>query len=798
MFFDREKATKNLFNQIEISKSWIIIKGNQKIGKTAFVKNAIINTSCIYCEPEIELDYMKAFCKKLSAFAKDIIIGFSKERAFSFFDYKDIINQSTDFINDLNAENASDCIYRIIKHEINNHVSYLSKYIGLFLSNKITYIILDNFYKCDLPFYEWFISLSEVYISDKSHIITICDSDTIWKSDYLKTIFSNIITPININKFDDGEAYFQLINHYIFFNNDMYAKELADTLFKKYEGDSLKILKLIEIANSKIQPLSNDQDRVRILLEESKTIEQSVFNKINSLQKYILVSLAVCKIPVTADQIEKIIEHNSFGIQKECEELINKNLILCDYDFEKQKTTYRVSELFSLTEYISLVNQNYLIYIKKKVYALNKTSIIQIRDFDYLDLAITINSSDLYCIIKEQLQKLFYPRDNEIAARIIDKAITSSGKIFDYIKSFSNVKLLYSFGYYKNALNLIIELENDDSNIMNYELIMKKGDIQHLLLDPETSNTFKRASEINNISTSQKLSAINRQVMAMSQQSRKKLFEARDLYNATVTQYYNNKCLGLVELLRNANNFLPHETALKYTIYGYKISSELGYDIERIKCLHNICMLGLYNNSFQLLTSELHVAPSFELVLEEIKKLQTFIHETAYPLLDLGTIEMFKYNDNQNTKYLYSARTYYSQAQLYAKSFYAINIAKMGLLIVNSYLYKNIAPLHEIRKQYYTEYQLNKKDIKDFRVHRKILFSMATSCLITGDYEEGKKYLLESKQHVFESETLRYNNLCDALYLPDEKIITESIDYTRITEYHKTIKFVPWLISFGH
>ena len=131
MFFDREKATKNLFNQIEISKSWIIIKGNQKIGKTAFVKNAIINTSCIYCEPEIELDYMKAFCKKLSAFAKDIIIGFSNERAFSFFDYKDIINQSTDFINDLNAENASDCIYRIIKHEINNHVSYLSKYIGL-------------------------------------------------------------------------------------------------------------------------------------------------------------------------------------------------------------------------------------------------------------------------------------------------------------------------------------------------------------------------------------------------------------------------------------------------------------------------------------------------------------------------------------------------------------------------------------------------------------------------------------------------------------------------------------------
>ena len=667
-----------------------------------------------------------------------------------------------------------------------------------FFSDRFTYIILDNFYRCDLPFYEWFVSLSEMFISDKCHIITVCDSDTNWKSNYLKGIFNNTITPINITKFDDAEAYFQLINHYVFFNNSVFAKELANTLYQKYEGDSLKILKLIEIVYGKIKPVFSDQDRVKLLLKESKTIDQSVFEFVNLLQKYILVSLAVCRIPLDSNQIEKIIEHNSLDVQKECEELIDKNLILCDYDFEKSKTTYCVSKLFPLSDYISLVNQNYLLYIQKKAYTLHRMGIIQLNNLDYLNLSIIIKSTNLYSITNEQLQMLSYPRDNETAARIIDHVITSSGGIFDYLKTFEYVKLLYSFGYYKNALYLINEIENEDDNQNNYDLIMKKGDIQHLLLDPETSDTFKRASQINDISTSQKLSAINRQVMAMSQQSKNKLFEARSIYNDTITKYYDTKCLGIVELLRNANNFLPREIALKHTIHGYKISCELGYDLERIKCLHNLCMLSLYNNSFQLLAKELDIIPSFELVIEEIKKLETFIHETAYPLLDLGTLEMFKYNNDQDISFLHNARAYYSQAQLYAKSFYATNIAKMGLLIVNSYLYRSIAPLQEIRKKYYAEYQQQKKDIKDFRVHRKILFSMATSSLITNDYEEGKQYLLESKQHVFESEIIRYNNLCEAFGLPNEKISTESIDHSSITEYHKTIKFVPWLISFGH
>ncbi len=52
------------------------------------------------------------------------------------------------------------------------------------------------------------------------------------------------------------------------------------------------------------------------------------------------------------------------------------------------------------------------------------------------------------------------------------------------------------------------------------------------------------------------------------------------------------------------------------------------------------------------------------------------------------------------------------------------------------------------------------------------------------------------KSMYLKKEILRYNKLCDELNIGNEKIASDSIGDT--TEYHGTIKFVPWLISFGH
>lgn len=38
MFFDRDKATQDLRNQLSTCEGWIVVSGDLNIGKTAFVK----------------------------------------------------------------------------------------------------------------------------------------------------------------------------------------------------------------------------------------------------------------------------------------------------------------------------------------------------------------------------------------------------------------------------------------------------------------------------------------------------------------------------------------------------------------------------------------------------------------------------------------------------------------------------------------------------------------------------------------------------------------------------------------
>ncbi len=288
----------------------------------------------------------------------------------------------------------------------------------------------------------------------------------------------------------------------------------------------------------------------------------------------------------------------------------------------------------------------------------------------------------------------------------------------------------------------------------------------------------------------------------ISKPSLQHLISAKDLYIETIEKYKNCECDGLIELYRNSNNIFEYETALEYTIQGYNLAMKLNNSLEAIKNLHNICMLKLLNGNYYkpLNHKNLSIEPNFELIISKFEEHHEFRHELAYPLLDLGTLTMFDFIlDLSRTDILLEAKSYFSKAQLYAKSFYAKNIADTSLLLVNSYLYINNKKIVQSnRKRMFENYKQNKENIKDFRVHRKILFSLATSASITGDIEDGQKYLLLSKPHVFGSEIIRYNNLCKDLNIPNEKLNADKVNLTNIRPYHSTSKFVPWLISFGH
>lgn len=161
--------------------------------------------------------------------------------------------------------------------------------------------------------------------------------------------------------------------------------------------------------------------------------------------------------------------------------------------------------------------------------------------------------------------------------------------------------------------------------------------------------------------------------------------------------------------------------------------------------------------------------------------------------------KMFEYAKTNETKLLAAAKVYYSEAQLYAKSFYAHHIAETGLLIVNSYQYANHEPefVQELRNTMYNRYKQKQNIIEDYRVHRKILLSLTLSAIISGNKEEATKYLELISKYISGAETLRYNKLCQkagCVMLMKENVSLNGRDEI----YYGSDKFVPWLISFGH
>ena len=240
---------------------------------------------------------------------------------------------------------------------------------------------------------------------------------------------------------------------------------------------------------------------------------------------------------------------------------------------------------------------------------------------------------------------------------------------------------------------------------------------------------------------------------------------------------------------------------MKYTIKGYFLAKTLENDLEMNKCLHNICMLllqyGYYGKPLE--NNPLGFDPRFEQVLSFLAKSPEYKHEQAYPLLDLGTVKMFEFVDTNDRECLLSAKKYYSEAQLYAKSFYAQHIAETGLLIVNSYLYadRQSSFVKNSRDKLYERYIRQKMSIEDYRVHRKILLSLAVSAIISNDMQEAADYLEQAYPYITGAETNRYNKLCKKVGCTE--YIKNSVSLNgKFETYYASDKFVPWLISFCH
>lgn len=796
-FRDREKAIKSI-NALLAEKpfSWIVLSGSSKIGKTEFAREIVhINDATILYEPNhIDLyacALITAVLPDITAL-KNLICDYATQNTHA----QELLNSfGLQYVHMLREDQVTLVLKRLIREDISSEQYTLAYFLGRNILTNIKCIFLDDFHRCDYESYGWILQ----FCRPAPHItvVTICNFDIHWESEKLLSLFRNILPPFSIDKFDSESAYFEILKDCFRFENEIYLQETAKQLFNLYDGSSRLLFETIQLSQTKMA-LSKDEDKVRHILELAQKIHLRQFDELTSTHLLILRLLASSPAPLTKECILDMTELVDPIATIIITKLYDDNFIAQDADKNTGKTLYCLRDEFLKEIIVGGTAKRERHFCETKIYrAIQKRSIHASQE-QVLDLALRIGDDATLSLL---LQIIDLPTDEisaEKKAIFINRFLIAAVSIPIELASFNVAKLLYDFGYYYSAervIGAVIERKGQPT----FEYLMLLGDIQHVLLSPKASQTYESAAAISGIGVSDRLKAINRQIMALNQEHQEG--RAKRLYQQVLDKYGDSECIGLAELYRNTNNSFEYKEAMHYTIKGYFLSQRLGEELEMYKCLHNICMLrlqyGYYGKAF--INNPLKFEPTFDQVLKFFSDKPEYRHEQAYPLLDLGTVQMFEYVLRDDQTYLNKAKRLYSEAQLYAKSFYAQHIAETGLLIVNSYQYatQDASFVTELRQKQYERYLLQKNDIADYRVHRKILLSLALSAIIGGNSQEATDYLRYVHPYIIGPETLRYNRLCKRAGCPSYQKDLVAME-GKYEVYYGSDKFVPWLISLCH
>lgn len=799
-FIDRTIAIKNMEKILtNHTIPWIVLSGNSKIGKTAFAKKvSSMYEETIFCTPELSGNYACSFVKSINFenenFLNELVCEFAKINISANNIFKAL---GMRYISPLKRNQLSSVLSLIIKEDVTSGLYNFAHYLGEQTRSQVNCIFLDDFNWCDYNSYAWILEYWNSILEPLPTVIAICNFSVNWESQKLKELFNGICCPVNIEKFDSKEAFYDILKEYFYFKNDIYLVNVSQKLFSLYEGNAGMLFETIKLLNGQTN-YSTDEQNMEKILSVAQKIHLRSFNEFSKMHLLVLRLLAYSPSPLSKKNILDILDLIEPVATEIINQLYNENFINLIVHSRVEHTLYAINDDFFVNILKTGCSETEELFYKTKLYRAVLRDQINATKEQKLNLSIELEDQEAAELLLDYLENDLEKNTDEKKAYYIDRFLNSKCKIPQKLITINNVQLLYLYGYYQSAENLI-GLYYTFGGIVNFENLMLLGDIQHLLLSPQTSHTYKSASEIIGISISDKIKAINRQIMSLNQEHKENL--AREIYENTFDRYGTISCSGMIELYRNSNNSFDYNHAMEYTIKGYVLAKELGEELEMYKCLHNICMIRLqYGKYGQPICDErLNIEPTFEYVLNYFSQNSKFRHEQAYPLLDLGTAKMFEYAKTNETKLLAAAKVYYSEAQLYAKSFYAHHIAETGLLIVNSYQYANHEPefVQELRNTMYNRYKQKQNIIEDYRVHRKILLSLTLSAIISGNKEEATKYLELISKYISGAETLRYNKLCQkagCVMLMKENVSLNGRDEI----YYGSDKFVPWLISFGH
>lgn len=799
-FIDREKATKD-FNALldEQTTPWLVLSGGSKIGKTEFAKKiASMNHCSIFCCPGLETMYASAFVQSL-LFTCDmkletVICEFAKQEPYARNIYKSL---GLTYVTPLKKAQLRSIIKLLVKNDISSGLYSFAHYLGEVIEPQVKCIFLDDFHRCGFDSYSWILEFWGTLLEPQPTVVVVCNFELDWESYKLLNMLHGISAPISIDKFDSEIAFYDILKEHFVFENDVNLLTVSGQLFTLFKGSSRLLFETLELLKGKTS-FSTDKEKMSQIISMAHQIQLRCFDELSKSHMLVMRLLAYSPTPIDKD----CIIDNLDLIEPMATDIICK---LYDNNFIKQtaskktgKTLYCLSDNFLVELIKSECSVNEQLFYQTKIYRSIQRGQICASLEQIVNLAIELRENEAEEFVLQYITQTEDEISLEKKANCIDKLLQNSLCVPKLLTSTDIAHLLYTYGYYQSAQKVVNNVFSASTD-RGYDKLLLLGDIQHVLLSPEASHTYMQATKIAGISISDKLKALNRQIMALNQEHQDTL--AKKLYIDAFDKYESIPCVGLVELYRNSNNSFEYDAAMRYTIRGYFLAKELGEELEMNKCLHNICMLLLQYGRYgePLKDNPLGFEPKFEQVLSFFAKHPEYRHEQAYPLLDLGTVKMFEYVNTDDISYLAMAKKYYSEAQLYAKSFYARYIAETGLLVVNSYLYaeEQSSFVNSSREKLYQRYNQQKTSIEDYRVHRKILLSLAVSAIISNETQEAVEYLKQAHPYILGAETNRYNKLCQKVGCTEYMKNAVSLD-GKYETYYTSEKFVPWLISLCH
>ena len=798
---DREKATRDMSELLsESSTPWIVLSGSSNIGKTKFAKKiASMYKDSVFCEPTYLALYTEAFVYAIlfshGRMLEEIVREFAGQDASAQEIFK---SMGIKYVSSLKKSQLKTVINLFIRSDISSGLYTFAHYLGEAISPDVKCVFLDDFHRCDLDSYNWILEFWNTLKEPPPTVIAICNFDLIWESSKVRNTFCGFNSPVSVERFDSETAFYEILKEHLIFENEINLEAVAQKLFALYDGQSRLLFETIKLAESKMESTKENENVTQILKIAQQLLVRS-FDEFDKVHLLVLRLLAHSPVPITKSCIIDTLELVEPIASNIINKLYSSSFINQTVDKISGKTVYFVTDDFLSEIIVEGCTTKERLFFETKVYRAIQRQQIRASLEQTMDLAIRLNEEqDALGLLVQFVDCPLNVVTSEKKAQYIDKLLNTIDFVPDQLASIDFAQLLYIFGYYQSAEKIanICVLKTDTPK---FEDLLLLGDVQHVLLSPKASQTYRQASDIQGISTSDRLKALNREIMALNQEHQEEL--AKELYVSAFAQYENTWCAGLVELYRNSNNSFYYNEAMEYTLRGFLLARELGEELEMYKCLHNICMLQLqYGHYNQPIADErLGFEPTFEYILDYFSKHPEYRHEQAYPLLDLGTAKMFEYVQSHDSRCLAIAKKYYSSAQLYAKSFYAQHIAETGLLIVNSYQY---AKTHTVfvqnsRQGQFNRYLQKKGSVEDFRVHRKILLTLALSAIITEDIQEAADYLILAHPYIVGPETIRYNRLCQRAHCQSyEKEPVSLIGKNEV--YYGSDEFVPWLISLCH